>query len=266
MADLLDAAPAGLIERIAAEASQVPGVESIGPVRARQAGASTFVDLTAHVDRSVSLEEAHQIAAAVEFRVGALLHQGDIVVHVDPERQRDESLPQAVGAIAARQGLRVHNIHAHELQGRYSVDLHAEVQPDLTLDEAHERIDHLEASIREELPHVSSVSTHIEPRAVPDIPGSGEMQTDPGLRAQITVVIEGVAGLHGCHQVEIRPAPGGSDIVLHCLADPDLPIAEAHRLSELAENQLRAEVPGIAQVLVHIEPQPATQDSVGGNA
>ena len=224
VAVLLDAAPAGLVERIAAEASQVPGVEAIGPVRARQAGASTFVDLTVHVDRSVSLEEAHQIAAAVEFRVGGLLHQGDVVVHVDPERQRAESLPQTVGAIAARQGLRVHNIHAHELKGRYLVDLHAEVPPDLTLDEAHERINRLEASIREELPHVSSVSTHIEPRAIPVIPGSGEIQTDPALKAQIAVVVEAVPGLHGCHQVEIRAAPDGYDIILHCLADPDLPI------------------------------------------
>jgi divalent metal cation (Fe/Co/Zn/Cd) transporter len=256
VAVLLDAAPPGLVERIAAEASRVPGVEAAGPVRARQAGASTFVDLTVHVDRSASLEEAHQIAAAVEVRVGGLLHQGDVVVHVDPEQRRDESLPQTVGAIAAQQGLRVHNIHAHELKGRYFVDLHAEVPPDLTLDEAHERINHLEASIREEMPHVSSVSTHIEPRAVPVIPGLDEMQTDPALQAQIAVVIEGVAGLHGCHQVEVRAAPDGYDIVLHCLADPDLPIMEAHRLSELAESQLRAEVPGIAQVLVHIEPQP----------
>jgi cation diffusion facilitator family transporter len=261
VAVLLDTAPAGLVERIAAEASRVPGVEAMGPVRARQAGASTFVDLTVHVDRSVSLEEAHQIAVKVELRVGALLHRGDVVVHVDPERQRAETLPQTLGAIAARQGLRVHNVHAHELKGRYLVDLHAEVPPDLTLDEAHERINRLEASIREELPHVSSVSTHIEPRAVPLVPDVGERRTDAELRAQIAALIEGIAGLHGCHQVEIRAAPDGRDVVLHCLADPDLPIVEAHRLSELAESRLRAEIPGIAQVLVHIEPQPPDKNA-----
>lgn len=251
---LLDAAPFGLAERIAAEASQVPGVQTVGPVRARQAGAFTFVDLTVHVDRSASLEEAHQVAATVEARVGGLLHQADVVVHVDPERQQDESLPQTVGAVATRQGLRVHNIHAHQVRDRYFIDLHAEVPPDLTLTQAHERISHLEKAIRDELPHVSTVTTHIEPRAVPLVSLPGEAENVPELKAQIAAVVESVTGLHSCHEIEVRSVPDGYDIVLHCFADPDLPITEAHRLAELAENRLRIEVQGIVQVLVHLEP------------
>jgi cation diffusion facilitator family transporter len=257
VAVLLDEAPAGLTERIRDAAAQVPGVQSLGEVRVRQAGAHTFADLSIDVDRSATLEEAHQAASEVEARVAALVHQGDVVVHVDPVRRNGESLPQAVGAIAGRLGLRVHNIHAHEVRGRYFVDLHAEVPAELTVAQAHERVSALEAALRQELPYVSDVNSHIEPGSVPLAAAAMPPEVDGRLRASIRTVVEGVAGLGDCHEVHIRPGADGYDVVLHCLADAEMPIGEAHRLADLAEKRLQAEVPGLGQVLIHVEPEGA---------
>jgi cation diffusion facilitator family transporter len=252
---LLDAAPPGSIERVANEARQVPGVESVGPVRVRQAGASSFADLTVAVERSASLEEAHEIASEVEARVSSLLYPGDVVVHVDPVRRSGESLPEAVSAIAAQLGLRAHNVHAHEVRGHYSVDLHAEVPPNLTLAQAHEKISYLEELVRRDLRYVSDVNTHIEPWAVPVTPAPSGEQADPWLRDRILAVVESVQGLRGCHEIHVRSGPGGHDIVVHCLADPDLPIAEAHRLADQAEKRLHGDIDGIGQLLIHVEPE-----------
>jgi cation diffusion facilitator family transporter len=254
VAVLLDAAPPGLIDRIATEASQVPGVQTIGPVRVRQAGASTFADLTVAVDRSASLEEAHQIASAVETRISALMHRGDVVVHVDPVQRQGESLPQAVSAIAARLGVRAHNIHAHEVRGEFFVDLHAEVPPDLTVSEAHEQISRLETAVRHELPFISDINTHIEPRVVPVTSARIEPEAEASLQERIRTLMERVSGLSACHGIRIRPGPAGYDVVIHCLADPDMLVVEAHQLAERAEKQLRARVPEIGQVLIHVEP------------
>ncbi|MFN2165009.1 MAG: cation-efflux pump, partial [Anaerolineae bacterium] len=252
---LLDSAPPGMVERIGTEAAQVTGVDAVNIVRVRQAGASTFADLTVSVDRSISLEEAHEIAAEVERRVVDLVHQGDVVVHVEPVAQVGESLPQTVGAIAGRLGLRAHNIHAHEVRGHYFIDLHAEVPSDLTLGEAHQRVDQLEAAIRRELPLISEVHTHIEPRSVPVLGAELHQDADPQLRAQIMAVVESISGLTDCHEIQIRPGSDGYDLAVHCLADPDLPITEAHRLADEAEVQIRVGVPGISQILVHVEPE-----------
>jgi cation diffusion facilitator family transporter len=251
---LLDSAPPGLVERMAAAAARVDGVQSVGPVRVRQAGASTFSDLTVAVDRSASLEEAHQIATEVEVQVAKLVHQGDVVVHVDPVRHSGESLPQAVSAIASQQGLRAHNIHAHEVRGEYYVELHAEVPPELTLAQAHERINALESAVRSEVPYVVDVNTHIEPRTVPVGRAEVGPELEADLKARILAVVDQVPGLYDCHQVRVRPGRDGYDVVLHCLADPEMSITEAHRLSDLAEQRLRVEVPGVGQVLVHVEP------------
>jgi cation diffusion facilitator family transporter len=234
VAALLDAAPPGLAERVTSEAIQVPGVQGVGPVRLREAGPSTFVDLTVNVDRSASLEEAHQIATAVDNRISKLVYSGDVVVHVDPVRQVQESLAQTVSAIAAQLGLRTHNVHAHEVRGRYFVDLHVEVPAGLTLSQAHDRVSHLELAVQDELPQVGDVHSHIEPTAGTAAPltalDSGEEDV---LRAQIVAVAKEVSGLRGC----------------------DSFVAEAHRLADEMEKQLRARIPDISQVLVHVEPE-----------
>jgi divalent metal cation (Fe/Co/Zn/Cd) transporter len=44
-------------------------------------------------------------------------------------------------------------------------------------------------------------------------------------------------------------------VSLRCFADVDLPIVEAHSLADLVERRIIARLPGVAQVLVHIEPE-----------
>lgn len=255
VAALLDAAPPGLAEQIAVEAGRVSGVQGVGPVRVREAGPSTFVDLTINVDRSASLEEAHQVATSVDDRISSLVHRGDVVVHVDPVRQAEESLAHTVSAIAARLGLRTHNVHAHEIRGRYYVDLHVEVAAELTLGQAHEQVSRLEQAVREELPEVRDVHTHIEPISEPaarmTVP---DRQEEEALRREITAVAREVPGLLGYNRLHIRSGPDGYDVAFHCLADPDLPVIEAHRLAEEVERRLRSRIPSLSQVLVHVEP------------
>ncbi len=253
---LLDVAPPGLAEQIAVEAAQVPGVQSLGPVRLRQAGASVFVDLVVNVERSDSLEEAHQVAEAVDARLTRLVPRGDVVVHVDPVRGTGENLSQAVSAIAARLGLRVHDVHAHEVRDRYFVDLHAEVPADLSLGEAHDRVSHLELALREELPQVRDIHSHIEPLSAPVVPVAPlDAEEGERLRARIRAVVNEVPEIDGYSRLHIRPGPGGYDVVLHCLADPDLPVVEAHRVADQVERLLHVQIPGLKRVLVHVEPE-----------
>jgi cation diffusion facilitator family transporter len=253
---LLDVAPPGLSERIAAEAAQVPGVQSLGPVRLRQAGASVFVDLVIHVDRSASLEEAHQVAEAVDGRITEIVPRGDVIVHVDPVRHPDENLSQAVRAIAARLGLRTHDVHAHEVRDRTFVDLHVEVPANLTLVQAHDQVSRLEVAVREELLQVRDIHTHIEPLAAPVVPvlPLDEAEGDR-LRTRIAAVVNEVPELAGYSRLHIRPGPGGHDVVLHCLADPDLPVTDAHRLADQVEKLLHVRIPDLKRVLVHVAPE-----------
>jgi divalent metal cation (Fe/Co/Zn/Cd) transporter len=125
----------------------------------------------------------------------------------------------------------------------------------LTLDQAHDRVSHLELAVHDELPQVTGVHSHIEPSAQPVAPQTTlDSQEEDRLRAQIVAVASGVSGLRGCDRLYIRSGTDGYDVTLHCLADPNLTVTQAHRLADEVEKRIRTRVPGVSQVLVHVEP------------
>jgi cation diffusion facilitator family transporter len=256
VAVLMDAAPPGLTERIVTEVRQMPGVESVGPVRVRQSGAATFVDLTVGVERGASLEKAHGIATAIENRVEELAGRGDVVVHVDPVQQQYESLLQTVGAIADRFGFRIHNVRAYEVKGMHFLSLHVEVSADFKLDQAHERVTRLEQALHSEFPHVEEINTHIEPLGGATVPREApNVEAAEWLRQQIIAVARQETRLSECHNVRVWRGQNGYQVILHCLADPGLSIGEAHRLADRLEKSLKAQLSEVGQVMVHVEPK-----------
>ena len=81
--DLLDAAPTGMLERIA-HAAGVPGVLSVSQVRVRQSGPQTFADVVLQVERGLSIEMAHEIADLAEDAIHSTVAGIDVVVHAEP--------------------------------------------------------------------------------------------------------------------------------------------------------------------------------------
>jgi cation diffusion facilitator family transporter len=250
---LLDATPPGLLEAVTQQALSVSGVQTVGPVRVRQSGPRVFVDLTAAVDRAASLHRAHEIATSIERRVLDRVPRADVVVHVDPVARSDEDLVTSLAAIAARYELRVHNIHAHDVRGQLCVDLHAEVAEDLSLGTAHDLVTRFEEAVQREVPSVTRINTHIEPRAAPVL-ATRSAEDLESMCTKVEAALEHIPGVVDCHNVTVRSGLEGLDVAFHCRADPDLPITEAHDLADRVEGHLRREVPGLGSVLVHVEP------------
>ena len=124
------------------------------------------------------------------------------------------------------------------------------------MSQAHDQASHLELAIREELPQVRDIHSHIEPLAAPVMPVPPlDEEEGKRLRAQIGAIVNEVPELNGYNRLHIRRTRGGYDIVLHCLADPDLPVADAHRLADQVEKLLHVGIPGIKRVLVHLTPE-----------
>ncbi len=255
VAALLDAAPAGLSERIGEVVAALPGVRGATRPRVRQSGAAVFVDLTVAVDRSASLEEAHRIATDTQEAIERLVPRADVVVHVDPVRPQGEILPDTVNAIAARLGLRAHSIVLREVRDHVVLDLHVEVAPHITLREAHDDVTHLEQAIRVELPHIQTIHTHIEPLARPVMQAQPlDSEAAGTLRTRIIDLATAVAGVRGCTDCRLRASRSGIDVVLHCQADPGLSVEAAHQLAHTVEEHVRLVVLDVERMLVHIEP------------
>jgi cation diffusion facilitator family transporter len=261
---LLDAAPAGLQDRVTEAVQGLDGVLSTERVRVRRAGNQHFVDVTISVPRSASFEQVHAISDAVEQRVGEIV-PADVMVHMEPRAQAGEHLFDAIRAVAARRGLAVHEISANQLDGRMFVELHLEVPEQLTLREAHRRATELEEEIRT-LPGVAGssrgvapmVNIHIEPLGthIATVDGQrGEMiSLARAIENYINTLPREYHELIDCHEVHVRQVEHKILASCHCAMDGSLPITQIHDVTAALEDRVKENFPQVSRVTIHPEP------------
>ena len=80
---------------------------------------------------------------------------------------------------------------------------------------------------------------------------SMNLPCDPAL---VRAVVMDTPGVAGYHDFRCRGKPGEIFADIHVTVDPALSIARAHAISEDVEQRLKETVPGLAEVVVHIEP------------
>jgi len=257
---LLDAAPEGLQNEISDAIGGMEGVLRVDRVRVRRSGNRHFVDATVAVPRTTSLQQVHELTDAIERRVGQIV-PADVVVHTEPRAPRDEHLFESIRAVAQRMGLAIHDIAAYQQDGSLFVELHLEVDENLTLREAHRRATDLENSIRD-LGNGNSppldVNIHIEPLgrhiATPEI-GVGEMrQLELAVETFLNHMTKNYDELLNCHDVHVRQVEHHILVSCHCVMKSDLPITRIHDVLAALEDLVKERFPQISRVTIHPEP------------
>jgi divalent metal cation (Fe/Co/Zn/Cd) transporter len=223
-------------------------------VRLRQGGAYTFTDVDIAVQRNLSFSQAHDVATSVERRLQKMMPQSDVVVHVDPSTHGDETAYEKVRAVASAQGLTAHSVHVHDIRGKTYLEFHTEVPEDLNVEEAHQLVSAVEENLREEIPGLEDVITHIEPadrdRAAAPLSPEEVAHVEEAVRR----VVDARCGQGNWHRLVVRDESGMLSISLHCQVPGDTSIRKEHDLSEHLETSLREAVPNVGQVVVHVEP------------
>lgn len=64
----------------------------------------------------------------------------------------------------------------------------------------------------------------------------------------------GVSGVRGTHKLKVRRHGGEYHVDVHVQADPNLTLHDAHVLSGKVKSAIRASIPQVAGVLIHMEP------------
>ncbi|HZV59898.1 MAG TPA: cation-efflux pump, partial [Candidatus Eremiobacteraceae bacterium] len=159
---LLDAAPEGLQREISSAVKRMEGVLDVERVRVRRAGNRHFVDATVSVARTASLEQVHALSDAIEERIGEIV-PSDVMVHTEPRAPQGEHFFEAIRAVAQRMGLSIHDLSAQQQDGKIFVELHLEVDENLSLKDAHRKATDLEEGIRQLRGAGTEVNIHIEP-------------------------------------------------------------------------------------------------------
>ncbi len=250
---LIDTAPPGVKTMIEERVRAVPGVEHVDAVRVRRSGPETFADVTISVSRSLPVDEAHAVAVAVEEAVRVVAPQSDVMVHTDPGDETEDVMEQA-WLIARRLRLDIHNVAVHRIGGHVYVALDLEVGPQLSLAEAHELASKLEGRLREDIPGIARVDTHIEPRPQVIAAGQDVTSQSPQVVAAVKEAVSGLPLIAGHHNITVLRSDGRYNVSVHCTFDPAISIADVHHISDLVGQRVREAIPSVSRVVVHPEP------------
>src|SRR5712675_1899494 len=254
---LLDAAPEGLQQEIAKAVARMDGVLDVDRVRVRRAGNRHFVDATVSVARTATLEQVHTLSDAIEKRIGEIV-PSDVMVHAEPRAPQGEHLFEAIRAAAQSLGLAVHDLTAVQQDGQLFIELHLEVDENLSLREAHRQATELEEKIRELRYGHAEVNIHIEPLgrhiATPDA-GLGEMkQLSRSVEEFLNSLPAEFDELVNCHDVRTRQVEHHILVSCHCTMKGALPITQIHDVTAALEDRVKERFPQIHRVTIHPEP------------
>jgi cation diffusion facilitator family transporter len=253
--DLLDRIPRELRQKAADAAAAVPGVEEVRQVRMRRSGPDIFADVTLSVGRAAAFERAHEIADRAADAVRAVLPGADVVVHVEPVAADEEDLTTIIHVLAARHGLGAHGIRIYEEDGRRSVELHLEVDQSLVLEEAHRQATDFERALRQAVPGLRRIVTHIEPAG----DAASTIQAEPAGQLRVQAVLTEFLQANPIpvrpHDVQVQAAGGELAISFHCTLEAGTAITDAHDFTVRLEEYLRARIPNLGRVVIHVEPE-----------
>lgn len=150
-------------------------------------------------------------------------------------------------ALATPGVLSCHRVRSRGHGGAVYADLHIQVDPTMSTEQAHALAHEVQYRLHESHPGLEDVTIHVEPAgSVPE-----EQKLD-----EMDVRVRRLAERLGMqvHDIWAYETGDGYSVEMHLEADGNLPLHQAHALTSLLEEQARAEIPGLIELTTHIEP------------
>jgi cation diffusion facilitator family transporter len=250
---LLDAAPTGVRSQIYDAVSRVDGVLEVDRVRIRRAGNRYFADLAVGLARSVTFQRSGQLVSAVTESVRRVLPDADITVQPLPRAQHTENIFDRIRAVATRRNPNVHDISVQDLAGHLHVEQHIELDERITLKEAHDQVTELEAEMRQDVPEISDILTHIESEPA-TIERPEELVGDAELEHRLKAVAAQFPEILDVHDFIFKRVRGRLYLSCHCTLSDSLSLSRVHDIQTELEIRFKQDAPELFRVLIHPEP------------
>jgi cation diffusion facilitator family transporter len=222
-------------------------------LRLRESGGRVFADVVVAVPPAQAVVEGHQAADMIEQAIHSALPGSDVVVHVEP-REAGLDLRDRVLAIALAEPLvkEAHDIAVFEQGATSSVSLHLKFPDYLDLPTAHEVAERVERDIAR-LPEVADVQTHLEPLERPLRAGPRDGGSDEQAIEAVRRVVRRWTSTEP-ERVRMLSTEAGPVLFLTLTGLGGESLTDAHQLAGELEDELRQQVDGLADVVIHTEP------------
>ena len=249
--ELSDTASKELVEKTRKIILSCEGVVKTENLKVRKVSSKVFVDASVQVPSLMSLEEAHSLASKIESCLKDAFSNVDATIHIEPS-DKERKMDQLVEKLATVDGVKeVHEISTIYVGGKLYITLHAYVNPELSVEEAHKIAETIEGRMQAEIKSLENVTVHVEPAGVA-IPAAEVNEVQ--LRKVVNDVAKSIAGNLRIKRVLTYAAGGKRYINIDCCFTKQIQIMEAHRIASLVEKETKERFANVV-VTVHIEPE-----------
>jgi cation diffusion facilitator family transporter len=254
---LTDAIPEDISRLVLRELRAVDGVLSIDQARMRRSGGRYFADFTLSASRQLTFQRTEELVREATEAVQRILPDADVVIHTVPRSPGEESLFDKVRAVASRNNVVLHDVSVQSFNGNLRVEQHIEVKETIPLREAHDFVRRIEDEIRQELPQVSSVLTHIESEPA-TIESPQKIERDRRLEKRLRHAASTLPEIIDIHEVITGRTGDKLQLSCHCTLPDEMPMQRVHEVITELEDRFKVECPDVYRVLIH--PEPATDN------
>ena len=253
-AELSDQIPRGVVAEIRREIIGTKGVQLCKDLKVRKVGAQTFVETTICVPSSMELAEAHDVASQIENNINRLYSDSSVTVHIEPSgagepiEKHIEGLARSIGGVKG-----IHNLTSVYFEGKLYITLHALVDPQLSIEQAHHIAEQIEANLTGQIRNIGNVTVHIEPSAL-------KMRRefaieDADVRRAITQIVKTHPSIKSLRRVVTYVSDEILYINIDCLLDKDISVEAMHDTVSHVEAEIKKAFKE-AVVTIHAEPSP----------
>jgi len=249
--ELSDTASRELVQKTRKVIAAHEGVLKIVTLKVRKVTSKTFVDVCLQVSSHMSLEEAHSLANRIEGKLKDVLGNVETTTHIEPS-EKDAKMDQLVQQLATVDGVKeVHEISTIFTEGKFYITLHAYVNPEISVEEAHKIAENIERRMHSEIKPLQNVTVHVEPS---NIASPVSEIDEEQLRKVLIEVTKDIGAYMRVKKIVTYTADGKRYVNIDCCFTKHIQIGEAHKIASQVEKETKERLAN-AVVTVHIEPE-----------
>jgi len=248
--ELSDSASKDLVVSAQKVIQSCDGVLRIENLKIRKVSSKVFIEASIQVPQGMGLEDAHSLATKIETCLKDTLGNVDATIHIEPYNQ-EKKLKQIIKEQATVLGVKeVHEIEVCYIRGKIYMTLHAYVDPEISVEEAHKIAETIELRIRQKIKSVENVTVHIEPFEN-DV---SELINEARLRKIVYEVAKSTEDKLEVKHILTYSAGGKHYINIDCCFTKHVSIKDAHKLASFLEKETKERFAN-SVVTVHMEPK-----------
>jgi cation diffusion facilitator family transporter len=252
--ELSDAISKSIVADIRKEILNTEGVSVCKELKARRVGNKTYVETTICVPDSMGLTEAHDVASQIETNIIRLCGDSSVTVHIEPVGARKPIEKQIESLATVVKGVKgVHNLNSVYSKGKLYITLHALLDPQLPIEEAHGIAEKIEENLRRQIEDVENVTVHIEPYAR-EVRKEFIIE-DAEVRKMIRQMVEAHPNIRRLNRIVTYLSEKRRYINIDCSFDKGTSVEAIHDTVSEVEREIKKRFKK-AVVTIHAEPSP----------